>query len=74
MNNSSTIRNLMIAIVAVLVIGFGYMVMNQPDNRSVGQKISDAADELPNMDKAGRQLEDRTPADKIGDAVKDATH
>lgn len=73
MNNSSTIRNLMIAVVAILVIGFGYVAMNQPDNRSVGQKISDAADELPNLDKAGRQLEDRTPADKIGDAVKDAT-
>ena len=73
MQNSST-RNLLIAIVAILVIGFGYMAMTQPDNRSVGQKISDAADELPSLDKAGRQLEDRTPADKVGDAIKDATH
>lgn len=73
MNNSST-RTLLIAIVAILVIGFGYIMMNQPDNRSVGQKISDAADELPNLNKAGRQLEERTPAEKVGDAVKDATH
>jgi hypothetical protein len=65
----------------ILVLGliavFGlvtYSVLNAPDRRSTGTKIGDAINELPNgVDKAARQLENRTPADKLNDAAKDAT-
>lgn len=72
MTNSSNGRNLIIiAIVAVLLL-VGYSVLNAPDQRSGGEKISDAIDELPNgVDKAARQLEDRTPAEKLEDAAQD---
>lgn len=58
----------------VVVIGIvGYYVLNAPDKRSAGDKIGDAINELPKgVDKAARQLEDRTPADKLNDAAKDA--
>jgi short subunit fatty acids transporter len=64
---------LLIIIVAVVVGVIGYTVMTAPDQRNAGEKISDAINELPNgVDKAARQLEDRTPADKLGDAAEDA--
>jgi hypothetical protein len=58
----------------VIVIGIvGYYVLNAPDRRSAGDKIGDAINELPNgIDKASRQLKDRTPGQKLGDAAKDA--
>ena len=58
----------------VIVIGIlGYYVLNAPDRRSAGDKIGDAINELPNgIDKASRQLEDRTPGEKLSDAAKDA--
>lgn len=64
---------LLVAAVAVIAI-VGYSVLYAPDRRSDGQKISDAVSELPNgVDKAARQLEDRTPADKLHDAAQDAS-
>lgn len=57
-------------IVVLAVVAYGALTMR--DNRTFGQKISDAADALPQgVDKAARQLEDRTPGQKLGDAVKD---
>ena len=64
---------LLILIVAVIVGVIGYTIMTAPDQRDAGEKVSDAINELPNgVDKAARQLEDRTPADKFDDAVEDA--
>ena len=64
---------LLIAIVALIVGVIGYTIMTKPDQRNSGEKISDAVNELPNgVDKAARQLEDRTPAEKFGDAAEDA--
>ncbi len=61
---------------AALAIGLaaaGYYILNAPDQRSPGEKIGDAINELPNgVDKAARQLENRTPGEKLKDAVKDA--
>ncbi|MDX2073778.1 MAG: hypothetical protein SFX19_05360 [Alphaproteobacteria bacterium] len=73
MNTQSLGKYLMI-LCLVAVVGFiGYSLMNAPDRRSAGDKIGDAINELPNgVDKAARQLEDRTPADKLNDAAKDA--
>lgn len=61
-------------IAAILIIGLvGYTLLNAPDRRSGGEKIGDAIDALPDgADKAARQLEDRTPGDKLQDAAKDA--
>lgn len=60
------------ALVAVIAI-VSYYILTAPDNRNAGEKLGDAINELPNgVDKAARQLEDRTPADKLNDAAKDA--
>ncbi len=68
-----TIGNgLIILAVTVLVVIIGYAILTMPDDRNGMQKLGDAIHELPNgPDKAARQLEDRTPGQKIGDAVKD---
>jgi hypothetical protein len=59
-------------IIGLLVAIIGYYVLNAPDNRDPGQKIGDAINELHNgPDKAVRQLEDRTPGDKLNDIVQD---
>lgn len=72
MNNSST-KNLMLAIILVVVAVIAWGVLVMPDKRTAGQKIGDAVDALPQgVDKAARELEDRTPGEKLGDAVKDA--
>jgi hypothetical protein len=50
----------------------GYYILTAPDRRSAGDKMSDAINELPEgIDKAARQLEDRTPGQKLGDAARD---
>lgn len=60
-------------IAAVIVAVVGYGMLTTPDQRSLTDKISDAFHALPHgVDKAERQLEDRTPGQKLGDDVKDA--
>lgn len=61
------------AIGAGLIIAvIGYYVLNTPDRRDSGQKVSDAINELHNgPDKAARELESRTPGEKLEDAVGD---
>ena len=72
MTTKSNGRNILIIVAVAILLFVGYSVLNAPDTRSAGQKISDAIDELPNgVDKAARELEDRTPADKLEDAAKD---
>ncbi|MFZ4762792.1 MAG: hypothetical protein ACOYK8_08265 [Alphaproteobacteria bacterium] len=69
-----TNRIVLVAIAAIFVViaVIGYNVLNAQDKRSTGEKISDAVNELPNgVDKAARQLEERTPANKLEDAIKD---
>ena len=59
-------------IVTLIVVIIGYYILNTPDRRDAGQKIGDAINELHNgPDKAARQLENRTPGDKLQDAIKD---
>jgi hypothetical protein len=59
---------------AVVIIGIlAYSALTMKDTRNTTERIGDAIHELPEgLDKAGRQLEDRTPGEKIGDAVEDA--
>jgi hypothetical protein len=62
---------LMTGVVITLTV-IGAFILNAPDRRDAGQKIADAINELPNgVDKAGRQLENRTPGEKLGDAARD---
>ncbi|NDE90871.1 MAG: hypothetical protein EB059_07010 [Alphaproteobacteria bacterium] len=61
----------LIILVVVLIIGAGY-VLTRPDQRTDAQHIGDAISELPNgVNKAARELKDRTPAQRIGDEIKD---
>ena len=60
------------AIIVIIAVVIGFFVLNRPDQRTTVQKVGDAVNELPSgIDKAARQLEDRTPADKLNDAAKD---
>ena len=63
---------ILVAALAVIIAIIGYDVLNAPDKRDAGEKFSDAVNELPNgVDKAARQLKDRTPGEKLSDAVSD---
>lgn len=66
---------LIIGVIAVLVVGFvAYAALTAPDQRSTGEKVGDAVGKLDEgLDDAGRELEDRTPAERISDEVQDAT-
>lgn len=64
----------MITLLVVVVLGvIAYAVLTMPDRRTGAEKVGDAISELPNgVDKAAEQLQDRTPGEKLGDAVEDA--
>jgi hypothetical protein len=65
-------KNLMMALIILVVVILGYVVLTTPDQRSTGQRIGDAIDALPEgPGKAARELEKRTPGEKLGDEVKD---
>lgn len=65
---------LIIVVIAILVV-VGYGVLTMRDQRSTTEKIGDAIHDLPQgTDKAERQLEDRTPGQKLGDTIKDNTN
>lgn len=66
-------KPLIIIGLVVIVAIIGFYILDAPDRRSAGDKIGDAINELPNgLDKAARQLEERTPAEKLEDVVEDA--
>ncbi len=74
MTHSQMTRNLFILVVVLALAVVGYAVLTMPDHRSTTEKVGDAIHDLPKgVDKAGRQLEERTPGQKIGDAIKDNT-
>lgn len=60
-------------IVFIIAVGVaGYFLLNAPDQRTDGEKIGNAIDELSGgINKAARQLEPRTLGDKLDDAAKD---
>ena len=67
--NGKLVPAIVVGLIAAVI---GYYVLNAPDNRDPAQKVGDALNELHNgPDKAARQLESRTPGDKLKDAVKD---
>ncbi len=71
MDNSNKLLIGIIALIVIVAVAYGVLTM--PDHRTTTEKVGDAIHELPQgIDKAGRQLEDRTPGEKLGDAVKDS--
>ena len=65
-------KALLTTCLVILIAVVGYYILTAPDRRSGMDKISDAISALPSgTDKAARQLEDRTPAQKLDDAAKD---
>jgi len=59
-----------IALILVCLLAYGVLTMR--DQRSMTEKVGDAIHDLPQgVDKAARQLEDRTPGQKLGDDIKD---
>ena len=65
-------RSLFILLVIVVVGMAAYAILNKPDDRNAVQKVGDAIQKLPEGGtKAARELQDRTPADRISDSVKD---
>ena len=66
----------MLTVVIIVLLGVvAYMILTKPDDRNGFEKVGDAVSELPNgTDNAARELQDRTPGEKIVDDVKDAAH
>jgi len=73
MAGSNNRNNGLITLIIFIVIAVAlYGILTMPDNRTGTERLGDAIHELPQgVDKAARQLEDRTPGEKVGDAVKD---
>ena len=72
-NNRVSFSGLAAILFIVVLAVIGYRYLTQPDNRSATDRLGDAIHELPNgVDKASRELEDRTPGERLGDAIKDA--
>lgn len=68
------IKKASLAVLVVVIVVMAYMMMNTREDKSIGQKMDDAIGQLDNgVDNAARELENRTPAEKVVDEVKDAT-
>jgi hypothetical protein len=66
-------KSLITLLIVVVLALIAWAVLTMPDQRTAGQKVGDAVDALPNgVDKAARELQDRTPGERAGDAIKDA--
>lgn len=72
---SKTTKNFMIIAAIVIVAALAYTVMTTREHRTLGEKMDAAVEKLDDggIDDAARELKDRTPAEKVEDAVKDAT-
>lgn len=69
-NTKFIIGGLIVLLLAAAAYGFATM----PDRRSPMEKVGDAVGQLDNgVDDAARELEDRTPAQRAADGIKDAT-
>ncbi len=72
--NKPTLRNVVVLVVILALAFLAYSFLTMPDQRSASDKVGDAIHDLPQgPGKAARQLEDRTPGQKLGDSIKDNT-
>jgi hypothetical protein len=67
--------SILLGVVLLALVGFvAYGALNAPDTRSTGEHVSDAINKLDEgVDDAARELEDRTPLERMQDDHKDAT-
>lgn len=71
---NKNVKIIITILVLIVVAGGAYAVLTTPEDRSLGQKVEDAANSLDEgVDDAARQLEDRSPVEKIEDGYEDAT-
>ncbi len=71
MNNNS--KTILIVAAVVIVSVVGYSILTKPDTRSTGERFGDAVEKLDSgIDDAAREMESRTPAERIKDEVQDA--
>jgi hypothetical protein len=73
--NTKSAGKTILLVAAAAIVGFlVYSWMTTAhDNRTTTDRLGDAVHALPQgLDKAGDQLEDRTPAQKLGDSVDKA--
>ncbi len=71
--NKSLTYGILVVLVAVVGVG-AYALLTQPDTRGPGEHIGDAISSLDEgVDDAARELENRTPAERISDEYEDAT-
>ena len=72
-NNKPIMYGVLVALVAVVGVG-AYAMLTAPDGRTVNEHIGDAISSLDEgADDAARELQDRTPAERIQDEYQDAT-
>ncbi len=71
--NKNVVIILTVAVIAALGF-FAFAALNAPDQRSGFDKVGDAISNLDEgVDDAARELEDRTPLERMGDNIEDAT-
>ena len=71
---NKTLQIILGALAIIVIAGGAWAYLTQPDDRTVGEHLSDAVNKLDEgVDDAARELEDRTPAERISDEYKDAT-
>jgi len=63
---NSQARTILIVLGVLLVGALGYSFLTRPDDRNVVQKVGDAIER-----EDTRELQDRTPGERIEDAAKD---
>lgn len=67
-------RSMVILLVIIVVGALAWGVLSMPDKRTSGEKVGDAIGALPQgAGEAAEELGNRTPAERMGDAVDDAT-
>ena len=72
MQKRSPVQGLIVVVIVAMLALLAYSFLTMPDRRSTTDRVGDAVHELPHgVDAAGKQLEDRTPSQKIGDAIED---
>ncbi|MGE3479587.1 MAG: hypothetical protein AB7G80_08960 [Dongiaceae bacterium] len=65
-------RALIAALVIVVIAILGYLFLTQPDRRTTGERVGDAVEQLSDgVNDAGRELQDRTPAERLRDNAEE---
>lgn len=70
-NSSNT---LLMLVILIIVAAGAYYFFNGRDTRTGSEKIGDAVDSLTkthSLDSAGDQLKDFSPAEKLGNSIRD---